>query len=81
MSVLLSPETEALIHDQMKRAGYSTADDMVRVALDVLHQVEDQPIDDAEITRIRASIEQMKNGKTVDWKELSASVRAKHLVK
>ena len=65
----------------MKRAGYSTADDMVRVALDVLHQVEDQPIDDAEITRIRASIEQMKNGKTVDWKELSASVRAKHLIK
>lgn len=78
MSVLLSAETEALIHDQMKRAGYSTADDLVRVALDVLHQVEDQPIDDAEITKIRASIEQMKSGKTVDWKELSASVRAKH---
>jgi len=78
MSVL-SPETEALISDRTKRAGYSTADDMVGVALDVLHQVEDQPIDDQQIVRIRASIEQMRQGQTVDWKELSAAVRAKHL--
>jgi hypothetical protein len=81
MGVLLSPETEALIYDRMKRAGYSTADDMVRVALDVLHQVEDQQLDDQEIARIRASIEQMRRGETVEWKDLFAEVRAKHLAR
>jgi Arc/MetJ-type ribon-helix-helix transcriptional regulator len=79
MSVLLSAETQALIHAQMKRAGYSSADDMVRIALDVLHQVEDQKIDDEEISQLRASIEQMRRGDTVDWTELSAAARAKHL--
>jgi Arc/MetJ-type ribon-helix-helix transcriptional regulator len=78
MTTTLSPETEALIHDRMKRAGYSTADEMVRIALDVLEQVEDQQIDDAEIVRIRESIQQMKRGELVDWKELSAPIRAKH---
>ncbi len=79
MTVILTPETEALIADGMKRAGYSTADDLVRVALDVLHQVEDEQIDDAEVARIRASIEQMRRGETLDWKDLSAAVRAKHM--
>jgi hypothetical protein len=78
MSVL-NPETEALICDRMKLAGYSSADELVRVALDVLHQIEDQQIDDQEIARIRASIEQMRRGETIDWKELSAPMRAKHL--
>ena len=70
----LSPETEALIHTRMLRGGYSTADDMVRVALDVLRQVEDEPIDDSEMADLRASIGQMKRGETVDWKELSATL-------
>lgn len=78
MSLSLTPETEALIHDRTKRGGYSTPDDMVRVALDVLHQIEDQQIDDREMAELRASIEQMKRGEVVDWKELSAPIRAKH---
>ena len=81
MSLLLSRETEALIHDRMKRAGYSTADDMVRIALEVLRQVEDQHIDDEDVAQIRASVAQMKRGETVDWTDWSAGMRAKHLPK
>jgi Arc/MetJ-type ribon-helix-helix transcriptional regulator len=79
MSVSLSPETQALIEERMRRGGYPTADDVVRVALDVLHQVEDDQIDDAEMVALRASIEQMKRGQVVDWDELSAELRRKHL--
>jgi Arc/MetJ-type ribon-helix-helix transcriptional regulator len=79
MSVLLSPETQALIEERMRRGGYSTADDVVRVALDVLHQVEDDGTDDSEMVALRASIEQMKRGEVIDWTDLSAELRRKHL--
>jgi Arc/MetJ-type ribon-helix-helix transcriptional regulator len=77
MSRALSPETQALIEERMKRGGYSSADDMVRVALDVLNQVEHEPIDDREIADIRASLDQMKRGQIVDWKHFSSQHRAK----
>jgi Arc/MetJ-type ribon-helix-helix transcriptional regulator len=71
MPVPLSAETQALIEERLKRGGYSSADDVVRVALDVLHQVEDEDIDDRDIAEIRQAIEQMKQGQVVDWKSFS----------
>ena len=65
MSLTLSPETEAIIQTRMERDGYPNADQMVRVALDVLRQVEDEPIDDREVAEIRASIAQMRRGETI----------------
>ena len=79
MSLSLSPETEALIREEMKRRGYPTADDVVRAAFDALQDVEGDKVDDAEAAELRASIEQMKRGEGVDWKDLSAAARAKHL--
>jgi Arc/MetJ-type ribon-helix-helix transcriptional regulator len=75
MSLTLSPEIEALIEDRRKRGGYHTADDVVRVALDVLHQVEDEEIQDEEIAAIRKSVEQMRRGEVIAWKDLSARFR------
>jgi Arc/MetJ-type ribon-helix-helix transcriptional regulator len=79
MSVSLSPELQALIEERVKRSGYPTADDMVRVALDVLDQVEDERIDDEEAAAIRRSLEQMRRGEVVQWGQLSAQLRKKHL--
>jgi Arc/MetJ-type ribon-helix-helix transcriptional regulator len=79
MQVALSAETQALIEERLKRGGYSSADDVVRVALDVLHQVEDGQIDDQDIADIRQAIEQMKQGQVVDWKNFSQQIRTKYL--
>jgi Arc/MetJ-type ribon-helix-helix transcriptional regulator len=79
MQVALSAETQALIEERIKQGGYSTADDVVRVALDVLHQVEDEQIDDGDIANIRHAIEQMKRGETIDWKQFSGQIRKKYL--
>lgn len=76
--VALSAETQALIEDRMKRSGYSTPDDVVRVALEVLNQVEDDPIDDREVAEIRESLEQMKRGLVIDWREFSRPLREKY---
>lgn len=78
MSLSLSPETEALIREEMKRRGFSTADDVVRAAFDALQDVEADSVDDAEAAELRDSIEQMKRGEGVDWKDLSAAARARH---
>jgi putative addiction module CopG family antidote len=78
MQVALSAETQALIEERIKQGGYSTADDVVRVALDVLHQVDEQ-IDDQEISAIRHAIKQMKQGEAIDWKQFSKQARTKYL--
>jgi putative addiction module CopG family antidote len=77
--VALSDETRALIEERIRQGGYSTADDVVRVALDVLHQVEDEQIEDQDIATIRQAIEQMKRGQVVDWKNFSQQIRKKYL--
>jgi len=79
MQVALSAETQALIEERIKQGGYSTADDVVRVALDVLHQIEDEQIDDGDIANIRQAIEQMKRGEVIDWKQFSGQIRRKYL--
>ena len=79
MQVALSAETQALIEERIKQGGYSTADDVVRVALDVLHQIEDEQIDDGDIANIRHAIEQMKRGEVIDWKQFSGQIRRKYL--
>ena len=38
MRIALTPETERLIEEHMKRGGYPTADDVVRAGLEVLDQ-------------------------------------------
>jgi Arc/MetJ-type ribon-helix-helix transcriptional regulator len=79
MSLSLSPETEALIRDEMKRRGFANADDAVRLAFETLNQAESEALDESETAELRASIEQMKRGEGVDWKDLSAAARARHL--
>lgn len=79
MQVALSAETQALIEERIKQGGYSTADDVVRVALDVLHQVEDEQIDDRDIADIREALEQMKRGEVIDGKQFSELIRKKYL--
>jgi hypothetical protein len=45
MAVSLQPETQKLIEDRMKQSGFSTPDDMVRVALETLDQCDVDDLD------------------------------------
>lgn len=79
MSVTLSSETESLIAERITQGGYSTPDDVVRAALQVLRQVEADQIDDAQASELRSSVEQMGRGEVVDWPTVSAILREKHM--
>jgi len=49
MTITLSPETQRLLEEQMKKGGYATADDVVRVALETLDQADAaEPLEDLD---------------------------------
>ncbi len=45
MSISLTPRTQELLEARFKRGGYSSPDDLVRVALETLDQLEGDPIE------------------------------------
>lgn len=50
MNISLSPETQKLIEERMRRAGYRTADEAVRSAFETMEQFEAEEW--AEPTRV-----------------------------
>ena len=82
MPVSLSPETQRLIEERMKRAGFTNADDLVRVALDTLDQMRAEPFEELD-PETRAAIDEAEaqyargEGRPLD--EAFAQLRRKHL--
>jgi Arc/MetJ-type ribon-helix-helix transcriptional regulator len=54
MNVVLSPATAKLLEEHMKRGGYASADDAVRLALETLGQVEGEAIEDLDSETLAA---------------------------
>lgn len=79
MSLTLSAETQKLIEDRMTRGDYSSPDDLVREALNVLDQVEEDELDENDLAAIEESEQQIARGEDLDWKEVSAQLRRKYL--
>lgn len=79
MSVILSSETESLIAERIKLGGYSTPDQVVRAALEVLLQTEASALSPGESADLRLSVDQMQRGQITDWPTLSARLREKYL--
>jgi hypothetical protein len=57
MSITLSPETERLIEERMKQCGFSTADDLVKLALRTLDQTQGEDYDQLD-PQAQAAIEE-----------------------
>ena len=48
MTISITPETQRLLEEDMKKGGYSGADDVVRLALRTLNEVEGESIEDLD---------------------------------
>ena len=57
MAISLSPETQKLLEQRMKESGLPTADDVVRLALQTLEQVQAEDYDDLD-PAVREAIEE-----------------------
>ncbi len=57
MAIVLNAETQKLIEERMKETGVQTADELVRVASQTLHQVRGEDFEDLD-SETRAAIEE-----------------------
>jgi Arc/MetJ-type ribon-helix-helix transcriptional regulator len=78
MGISLRPETQQLIEERLKKGGYSTADDIVRVALETLDRCEADPLDDDTWQAIEIAEAQYQRGECVPWEQVRAELEAKY---
>jgi Arc/MetJ-type ribon-helix-helix transcriptional regulator len=75
MRISLSPETERLIEERMKRGGHPTADDVVRAGLALLEQqAAEGDFEPGEWDRLIAEAE--ASGEPLDREKVFAELRA-----
>jgi Arc/MetJ-type ribon-helix-helix transcriptional regulator len=82
MTITLTPETQKLLEDRMKKGGYASPDDLVRVAIETLDQVEAELYEDLdEDTRdaIERAEAESARGEGRPWEDVKAELRARFL--
>jgi predicted transcriptional regulator len=82
MAVVLNIETQKLIEERMKETGVGSPDELVRVALQTLHQVRGEDFQDLD-AETRAAIEeglaQADRGEGRPWEEVREELRARFI--
>ncbi|GMU22890.1 MAG: hypothetical protein AMXMBFR13_29740 [Phycisphaerae bacterium] len=80
MTISLSPETQRLLEEQMKKHGYPSADDAVRVAIEKLDQEQAGYIEDLP-PEVQAAIEeglgQADRAEGRPWEEVREELQAR----
>jgi hypothetical protein len=84
MTIVLSAETKKLLETQMKKHGYATPEEAVRIALEKLDEEKGEVIEDLD-SELRAAIEeglaQADRGEGRPWSEVRAELEARFLKK
>jgi len=84
MTISLSPETQRLLEREMQEAGVDTPDELVRVALQTLHQVRGENFEDldpATQAAIEEGLSQADRGETRPWSEVREGLRTRFIDK
>jgi Arc/MetJ-type ribon-helix-helix transcriptional regulator len=80
MQVQLKPELAKFVEDQVNAGKFSTPAEVVEAGLArLILDPEPDSLDSTDVTDIRASLEEMRRGDVIDWKEHSAALRKKYL--
>ena len=80
MPILLNPETEKLLEERMKRGGYSSADEIVRAALETLDRSEAEAIEDldqATQAALKRAEAQAERGEGRPWNQVKAELQSR----
>ena len=84
LTISLSPETQRLLEEQMKRGHYSSADELLRAALQTFDRLETFDYEDLD-PQARAAIEegeaQTERGEYRQWAEVGEEIRARFIKK
>ena len=82
MTIALSDATQRLLEQQLRETGISTPDELVRVALQTLHQTrgEDfQSLDPGTQAALEEGLGQADRGESQPWDKVKAELRARFI--
>lgn len=82
MPISLNAETQKLIEEQMRETGVETADELVRVALQTLHQVRGEDFEDLDSdtqAAIEEGLAQADRGEGRPWADVREGLRARFI--
>ena len=82
MTISLSPETQKLLEEQMKKHGYASADEAVRTALERLNQEDSEYIEDLDEetqVAIQEGLAQSERGEGRPWEQVREEIRARFI--
>jgi len=79
MNIVLSPETQILLEQRMRKGGYSSPDDAVRAELETLDRLDDEELDDETIDDIEQGLAEADRGQMRPWEQVREELRAKYL--
>jgi Arc/MetJ-type ribon-helix-helix transcriptional regulator len=81
MNITISPETQKLLEEEMRKREHTSADDVVRIALETLNQLRGEDYEDLD-DETRAAIEraeaQYQRGEGIPLDEAFTQLRRKH---
>jgi predicted transcriptional regulator len=84
MTIHLSPETQRLLEEQMRKHGQVTPEDIVRVALEKLDQEEGPCFEDLDAETqlaIEEGLAQADRGEGRPWEEIKEQLRSRFMKK
>ena len=82
MTVHLSPETEALIRTEVERGAYSSAEEFIERAVELLH-AQDWLLEDRDeiAAKIEHGFAQAERGELIDGDEVASIIRERRLAR
>lgn len=80
MHLRLKPELEKFVNEQVEGGRFASATEVLEAGLARL-MLDPEPdiLDAQDVREIRTSLEQIKRGETMEWKEFSAEFLKKNL--
>jgi len=80
MNVVLTPELERFVQDQVQSGRFASPEEVLEAGLArlMLDPAPDE-LDEEDLAAIQESEEQIARGEVIDWKEASAMLRRKYL--
>jgi len=81
MTILLSEQTQKLLEEQMRRDGQQSPDDVVRMALETLREVQSEEISDEIHAAIEQGLAEHRRGEGRPWEEVREELRKRFIDK
>ena len=79
MTISLSPQTQKLLEDRMRKGGFPTPDDAIRAALQISEATTQLDLDDETSAALEEGEAQIDRGECRPWEQVRDEIRTRFL--